>query len=406
MRKLAPALLALAAGCAQFETDTDAADRLYREALHLLSRSGDPREGLPLLDEAIALHPLRAEFFTARARVRRAAGRGPEAHGDYTAAIGLLRQSEAGAGELVPVLADRGGLLAELGRFADAERDFDQALALSPQSTPLYLERARVRRRVGRDGDADEDAARARKLSPAAADAYTNEGVAALNLQRTEEAERLFLLALEVDPDHWRAHLALGRLHLEARRFARAAEALGRAAALRPSDPDLHYHQGNALLADSRYAEALAAFTRAIELQARPEFLAARGIVRHRHLKDPERAEADYARAIELDPLSYTGHFNRGLLRHEMIRYKEAESDLRRALAIQATPEGVRALARVLHDRGDYEKAMDAFARAMGLARDEALKKALEEEWTKARDAWVEQSVKEKPKEPRQEERK
>jgi tetratricopeptide (TPR) repeat protein len=406
MKLAAPVLALVAASCAPFETEAEEAARLYQEARRLLSKSADPGKALPLLDEAIELHPVRPEYFTARARVRREIGRGPEAHADYTAAIGLLREAGAPAGELVPVLAARAALRAEQGRLADAEVDFGQALALAPDSAWLHLERALVRRREGRTKEADDDAARARQLAPGGADAFYNEGVAAHNLGRPDDAERLYLLALEGDPGHWKAHLALGRLHLEARRFERAAAALGRAAALRPADADLHYHHGNALLADSKYAEALAAFTRAVDLDPRPEILAARGIVRHRHLKDPEGAEADFTRTIELDPLSYTAYFNRGLLRHEMIRYREAESDLRRALAIQGTPEGIRALARLLHDRGDHEKAMDAFQRALGMARDEALRKALEEEWTKARDAWVEQAVKEKPKEPRQEERK
>lgn len=388
MRAAGP-LLVLLASCAPFETEDQEADRLHREALQGLAAGMPVEDALGLLDDAIALWPRRADFFTARARLRTKLGRPEEAVGDRTQALSLQRESGAAELDVAATLYERARLRAELGRFDAAELDFAEALRLVPGYVEALLERARLRRAQGRDAEADADAARAREGGLRAADSFYNEGVRELNLGRAPEAERLFGLALEIDPGHVQAHVALARIHLVTRRFDRAVAALDRAIAKRPGSAELHYHRGNAWFGQDRAKEALADYAKAVELDCRPAYLVARAILHHRHLKDPEKAGIDFDRAIILDPDNYTAWLNRGLLNHQMIRLREAEHDLRRALALDATVEAVAGLARVLHDRGDFEKAVDAFQKAILLSKDEAVRKGLEEEYAKSRDEWA-----------------
>jgi tetratricopeptide (TPR) repeat protein len=401
MKTLAPLLALAAAGCAPLETEYEEAERKYREALQLQAVAKDPAEALPLFNDVIDLWPWRPEFFAARAALFRQIGRDAEAIRDYDRALELRRENGGPAGEAAALHFHRGLLLAKAGRVPDAERDFAEAVRHLPAYVEAWLERARCLRQLGRAEEAERSVDEARRQNPAAADAFYNEGVRILNLGRAREAEQHFEFAILLDPAHARAHVALGRVLLETRRFGPAAEAFGRAIAARPGDAELYYHRGNALVALPDLARAFADFSRAVELDpSRAAYVAARGFVHHRHARDFEKALEDFNRALELDPGLEYAWVNRGLLHHEMILLREAERDLRRALAIRATPEVIQALGRVLSDRSEFERAADAFRKALALCRDDALRQSLEEDLKQALEA------KEKPPGPRPQEKK
>jgi len=381
-------LLLLLASCAPLETEHEEAERKYREALQVQAQAKDPAEALPLFDDVIDLWPWRAEFFMARAALLRQLGRDAEAVRDYGQSIDLQREHGAPAREAAAVHFNRGMLLAKAGTAVEAERDFGEAVRHHPAYVEAWLERARCRRLLGRGDDAERDVAEARRQSPGAADAFYNEGVRILNLGRAAEAERLFEFAALLDPAHAPALIALGGVQLASRRYGPAADAFGRAIAVRPGDADLYYHRGNARVALSDLAQAFPDFARAVEIDpSRAAYLAARGFVHHRHARDFEKAMADLDRALELDPTLEAAWVNRGLLHQEMILLREAERDLRKALALRASPETIQSLGRVLVDRGEFERAADAFRKALGLCRDDTVRASLEEDLKRALEA-------------------
>ncbi len=387
-RFLPTAAWALTLACAGPAPSPEEADLAYREAIHLLSRSADPAEAAALLDRAVRGNPGRADFFTARALVRRLQHRPEEAAADITAAIRIQRQQGASAGDLATSLLNRALLSAALNRPAEAGADFDEAIRVFPDYVEAYLHRARFRRQAGRDEEARRDTEEARRRGSALADTFYNEGARLIGLGRAGEAERSFECAVELNPEHVQAHVGLGRARMELRRFDPAVQAFCMAIALKPGDAELRYHRGNAFLAGGKYAEAFDDYTRAIELDSgHAGAHAMRGVVHHRHFKDREKAERDYTRSIELDPQSPVAHLDRGLLYHEMGLLQEAERDIARSLTIHATAEGFRFLGRVLHDRGEYDRADHAFRQALLACHDGELRKSIEDDRQRTREA-------------------
>lgn len=328
--------------------------------------ASDPRWALACMDNAIEEHPT-AEYHRFRAAIHLSLKQYVPALNDCTVAIQMKKGDPA-------LHLARGIVLVRMGRVREAEADFTETLKLAPETLDALLYR-------GRPADLEE----ARRIGAGLADGYYNEGVRALTQNDGIEAERNFRFALHLDPAHARAHVAMARQYMARRKFAEAAEELEKVGV---PDAELHYHRGNARLAAGRGEEALADYAKAVELDpSEALYVASRGLALHRVRKDVDRARANYDEAIRMDPQCQPAWYNRGLLRHEQKDLAGAESDLRRAASIRASPEGSVALGRVLHDRGEYDKALALYRGALDVYRDEESQKALLKESERSRKA-------------------
>ncbi|MBV8881370.1 MAG: tetratricopeptide repeat protein, partial [Planctomycetaceae bacterium] len=242
--------------------------------------------------------------------------------------------------------------------------------------------------KTGRREEAERDVEAARKSGLGLADSFYNEAVRAITLGDAPEAERMIGFTLDLDPGHSRAHVALARLYMERRLFEEAAKELDRAIPVHPTEAELYYNRGTALLAAGRAEAALTDFEKALDLAPKEAaYLAARGLAKYRAGRDAASAGADFEAAITADPNCYSGWFNRGIVAHERKELEQAEKDLRRATAIRATPEGSIALGHVLHDRGDYDRAIDLYRQALEIYRGPESQRVLREELERTRRA-------------------
>ena len=190
-------------------------------------------------------------------------------------------------------------------------------------------------------------------------------GAEALSTARTH-----FEDALELDPEFgaaWSgladAYLRLGTSHALPRESAypRAREAAERALAL---DPDLsEAHASLAAVLTSYYWDSAAAerhFRRALELE--PEN--AETLSRYSsHLRNHGRfaeARAAAERAVAIDPLAFSSHFDTVVLDLMEGHYDRAERNLRNLIAVDPGNRMAHfMLARVLAQAGDNEAALD-----------------------------------------------
>jgi tetratricopeptide (TPR) repeat protein len=372
------AIVLCLASCSPPLTPEQESDRRTREA----RATDDVRRKLELLDRAIEIYPT-ADAHLERALLSESAREPERALADLTAAADFLRGHPARA----TVLLSRALLLGALRRSDEAEADLTEVIRATGNAE-AYLHRAWFRRRSGRAADAERDVLEARRVGDGLADPFYNEGVRALQRGDAGEAERMFRFALDLDPFHTRAHLATARMHMERHRFADAVAEFDQVIPAHPRDPELYYHRGNARFAAGLGEDALADFTKAIELAPRePIYWAARGMAQHRVRNDVRKAMADFQEAINLDQKCHSAWYHRGLLDHEQGRLEGAERDLRRALSIRASPEGCLALGRVLHDRGDYDKALSLFRQSMEIYKEPDVQKSLAREIEKTRRA-------------------
>jgi tetratricopeptide (TPR) repeat protein len=359
-------------------TPQQEADRDYREAL----TTRDLQRKLELLDRAIELHP------TSQAHLERALLSGSvrepaRAIADLNAAIAFLD----GDPSRLALQLNRALLLGRAGRYDEA--DVDLTVVIKATGSPeAYLQRAWFRRRSGREADAASDVEEARKASDGLADPFYNEGVRSLTRGDSAEAERMFRFALDLDPFHSRAHIAMARLYMERHQFAEAAREFDEAIPAHPRDAELYYHRGNVRFAAGMGEDAFADYAKAVDLAPKEAiYLAARGMAYHRVRKDVPKAMADFAEAIRIDERCHSAWYQRGLLDHELGHLQGAEDDLRRALSIRATPEGCMALGRVLHDRGDYDRALSVYAQALEVYKEPDVRRSLTAESERTRKA-------------------
>jgi tetratricopeptide (TPR) repeat protein len=369
--RLAPLLLLGLAACASARPE---------EEYNLALSSQDPARALAHLDRAIAAQPL-PQYFTERARIRLVLQQRNEALADYTSALERTPADDLGSVPRARLLLQRALLLAALNRVPQADADLTEALALAPEYTEARLERARLRRRAGRREDADRDVEEARRAGIAQADYFYNEAVRAIGFGERAEADRMIDLALDLDPGHSRAHVARARLEMERGRFEEAAKELDRAIPVHPAEAELYYYRGTALMAIGRSEPALRDFEAASRLDAtEPRYLAARGMAKFRAGREVGEVRADFDAAIKVDPNCSFAWFNRGIVAYERKEFEDAEKDLRAAVALRGSPEGIIALARVLQEREKTDAALDLLRRALEVYPAPEAQRALRDE--------------------------
>jgi tetratricopeptide (TPR) repeat protein len=159
----------------------------------------------------------------------------------------------------------RGLLLLGEGRAAEAEAEFEAALALDPDLPAAAYNLSVALEEAGTEGDPAEPL---RRHAEVASDPVRSRLLLGEFLERTdrpEEAEAEYRGLLEDDPMNGDAAHALGRLLLEGGKAEEALEPLRRAVAARPGEPGPLVSLGLAHLEAGRPAEAAPLFRAAVE---------------------------------------------------------------------------------------------------------------------------------------------
>ena len=103
-----------------------------------------------------------------------------------------------------------GYVLEQLGRPAEAERQYERALELNPGLAAAHTNLGTALARQGRFAEAVAHLAEAVRLEPGSAAAYNNLGGVFLQQRQVEAASRHFRSALELNPEYADAHANLG----------------------------------------------------------------------------------------------------------------------------------------------------------------------------------------------------
>jgi tetratricopeptide (TPR) repeat protein len=103
-----------------------------------------------------------------------------------------------------------GYVLEQLGRPADAQRQYERALELNPGLAGAHTNLGTALARQGRFPEAVTHLTEAMRLEPGSAAAHNNLGGVFLQQRQVEVASRHFRSALELNPEHADAHANLG----------------------------------------------------------------------------------------------------------------------------------------------------------------------------------------------------
>ncbi len=266
-------------------------------------------------------------------------------------------------------LFDQAIALHQGGNLAGAERLYQQALLMEPNSFAPRHMLGVIRFQQGRGSEAIDLIMGALKLNPQVAAAWINLGHVQAASGRTEEAVASYRKALVLAPGNTAVLNALAAQLSRLGRQNEVLDALDRLLAARPGDIEALNNRGNLLRELKRFDAALADYDAV--LSARPDVAQTwsnRGAVLS-EMGRAEQALTSLDRALALQPGLPAALSNRGFTLRELARFDEALESLDRALVIE--PAYVAAHAhrgKVLSEMSRLEESFESFLRAGELA--------------------------------------
>ncbi len=192
----------------------------------------------------------------------------PHLHGHMPAGDPAPPQAQPNASTLDNYLAQsRAGIAAyRAGRYGEATRAFEAAIALQPSEHPPYRYLAEL---YWREGKREEALHAVRSMAPLIPDAYflDHVGMAVEESGLRGLAILFYQEAVRLDPQLPGAHYDLGRVYLEMGEQARGIAEVQEALRLHPDFPQAHQALGMAYTEQGRVEEAIGHLERALVLQ-------------------------------------------------------------------------------------------------------------------------------------------
>lgn len=178
-----------------------------------------------------------------------------------------LARSNAESGDMraLRTLAD---MYRSRGRYADAEPIYSRLADQSPGDWRLFFARGAARERLGRWAEAEADFQRALELSPNQPDVLNYLGYSWIDRgERVHEGLSLIQRAVELRPSSGAIIDSLGWAYFRMGDYARALDYIEQAVELEPADPTLNEHLGDVYWRLGRRIEARFQWRRALSLE-------------------------------------------------------------------------------------------------------------------------------------------
>lgn len=160
---------------------------------------------------------------------------------------------------------ERGIELEKVGRFAEAIREHEAALATDPDNVQIHLNLIRLYGQAGDPAKARQHFEASIKLNPGRPDGWYDYGVLLFHEKDYAGAEKAYRRALEINPHYAEAHHNLGVIEEQRGNLDEAAKHFREAIADRPDYPLARFRLGRILVNQEKYQEAIPQFLRCQE---------------------------------------------------------------------------------------------------------------------------------------------
>ncbi len=277
--------------------------------------------------------------------------------------------------------ADRGNQLLEMRQPEAALEQFENLIAMKPDSVEAWKGRGDALLSLGRDSGALGSYDKALSLQPNNVKTLNNKGKVFYRLRRYKESLELHEKVLKIDPKDTEAWSGKGLAYMGMQQYKEASDSFDQLRQIRPDDPKIWYEIGLATeqlqgqqFAIEHYKEALESYN--LLLKRKPQDLIAwtdRGTVLLK-LNRPKDALASYRKALEIDQNFYEALLGTGnvLFSMDVEKREEALSAFDRASKLR--PQDYQ----VWYSRGmvlaqsfkDHQAALESFNRVIDLRND------------------------------------
>ncbi|MGH8120959.1 MAG: tetratricopeptide repeat-containing sulfotransferase family protein, partial [Gammaproteobacteria bacterium] len=222
--------------------------------------------------------------------------------------------------------------------YGEAERLITQAIGIDPGVAEYHNNLGLTLQQQGKYKEAAESFRCAINLKGDFAMAWFGLGNVSVRLKDATTAIKSYQKVIAIKPGFFQALNNLGNVYREIGNYEKARQYLDQTLALKPDFAAGWYNLGLLFKVMQDGGNAVAAFSKAIELnQAYFQAYIQRGLCYSRLLNDIDSALKDCDRILEVKPDSVGAHLVKATAYQEAGRFNEAESELRKALALDAS---------------------------------------------------------------------
>jgi tetratricopeptide (TPR) repeat protein len=212
-------------------------------------------------------------------------------------------------------------------------------------------------------------------IDPANVDYRFQLGQHHLAIHNTDQAIKNFSDVISSNPLHVHAFQLRGLAKYQKRLYREAVLDFQAAVAINPKLPETHKFQGDALLKAGDFLNAIVSYDAAVSVDkssrnslkdsTRAALFNGRGEANF-HLGKYATALQDFNRSIKIDKSVPELYYQRAKTYLRKNELKEAEEDIRKALAYNpANSQWIAKLGEIYYHQGKYDKAMTQFSRAI-----------------------------------------
>lgn len=231
--------------------------------------------------------------------------------------------------------AQRGAVLAKIGRIEEAIEEFGRAIDDDPEDVRLYNARAQLWFTQEEFGRAGDDCTRAISLDPENPQHYYMRGVARFKQRELENAIADLTESIRRAPEHALSYhfraCALAKLGS----YDEALADFDRAIEFDDGNAESYYFRGMIRAAQEDIGRAIADVSRAIELDAKPDYYELRSTLWKRK-GEFERTIADVQRAVASGTKNTESHVTVADYHYAQAQYDKAVKQCQTALRINA----------------------------------------------------------------------
>ncbi|GEM_PF-5601311 len=163
----------------------------------------------------------------------------------------------------------------EGGRYAEAKKRYEKALAFMKEAEDAWTRKGDVLRKEGRYKEAIEAYNRALQINPLIKEAWLGKGITYHKLGETHKALKCYKNAIQLDPRYASAWNNLGQLYMSVGKNLEALKCFEKATALEPDRPEFWANRGLALANIGKRKEARACLEKGKRLSAQRKKAAA-----------------------------------------------------------------------------------------------------------------------------------
>jgi predicted TPR repeat methyltransferase len=291
--------------------------------------------------------------------------------GDLVNAEGLFKIFLLRQPNHVRALDQFGVLLAQIGRYVEAEHHFRKAISLGSRSGATFYNHGIILKYLQRPLEALDAFNKALAINPADPETWNNRGTVFNDLARYGDAIHDFDKAISLRADFAGAFSNKAKSHLLSGHHEEALAAYDKALALRPEQLEMWLGRANACYQLKRYDEALAAYDKILTLKPdlAEAWLGRSGVIGH--LERHDEALAGFDRALAAKPDLAEAWLGRANACYLLKRYGDALAAYEKALVLK--PDSAEAWLNcggLLARFNRHDEALASFDKALTIRPD------------------------------------